>query len=148
MKQFLRAALEWKTSCCLLFTGAMFLYMVFLWLFNTPPELMTMASLLLVSVLASFIQFLAFTEYIIKRMRYSLRLVLFEVLFLPALTASAVLYQWFPTNRPGSWLTFLGIFLAFFLVFTAGFELYYHIAGQKYDGILGQYKKQREEQNQ
>ena len=41
MKQFLRAALEWKTSCCLLFTGAMFLYMVFLWLFNTPPELMT-----------------------------------------------------------------------------------------------------------
>lgn len=145
MKQFLRVALEWKTNCCLLFTGAMFLYMVFLWVFDAPPELPTMFSLLLMSVLASFIQFLAFTEHIIKRMRYSLRLVLFVVLFFPVLTACAVLYQWFPTSRPGAWLIFLGTFLMFFLIFTGGFELYYHLTGRKYDGILGQYKKQREQ---
>lgn len=144
MKGFLTAVMEWKAHVSLVYTASMFLYMVFLWLFRASPDLLTMFSLFLVSVLASFIQFLAFTEHIIKRLRYSLRLVLFVALFLPALTGCAVLCRWFPTDRPGAWFLFLGIFLGIFLVFTAGFELYYHLTGRKYDGILGQYKKQRE----
>lgn len=146
MKRFLIAVMEWKASACFLYTGSMFLYMVFLWLFHGEPDLLTLFSLFLMSALGSFIQFLAFTDHIIKRLRYSLRLVLFVVLFLPVLTGCAVLCRWFPTDRPGSWLLFLGIFLGIFLAFTAGFELYYRLTGRKYDGVLGQYKKQREQQ--
>lgn len=44
----------------------------------------------------------------------------------------------------GSWLVFLGIFLAVFLVMTLGFELWFRAAGRRYDGILGQYRRERE----
>ena len=147
MKQFLTSMMEWKTGACLLYTGAMVLYMAVLFLLDVQPERATLLSLLLVSAAGSLIQFVVFTDRVIKRLRYSLRLLLFVVLFLPLLTGCAALGRWFPLERQGSWMLFAGIFLAIFLIFTAGFELYFHLTGRKYDGILGQYKKQREQQH-
>ncbi len=146
MKQFLASVMEWKSGACFLYTGSMVLYMVFLFLFDAQPERAALLSLLLVSAAGSLIQFVVFTDRIIKRLRYSLRLLLFVGLFLPLLTAGAVLGRWFPLERQASWLLFAGIFLTVFLIFTAGFELYFYLTGRKYDGILGQYKKQREQQ--
>lgn len=144
MKKFLVCVMEWKTGACFLYTGSMVLYMALLCLLHAQPELRFLFSLLLVSVLGSFIQYLAFTDRIIKRLRYSLRMLLFAALFFPMLTACALLFHWFPTERSGSWLIFTGIFLVIFLVMSAGFEMYFYLTGRKYDGILGQYKKQRE----
>ena len=53
-------------------------------------------------------------------------------------------FNWFPKENIGSWITFMIIFIAIFIVMTIGFEIYFRIAGKKYDGLLGQYKKERE----
>ena len=48
-----------------------------------------------------------------------------------------------PTGNMLSWLIFLGIFFAIFVVMTLGFEIYFQIQGKKYDGLLGQYREQQ-----
>ena len=40
--------------------------------------------------------------------------------------------------------TFIIIFIVIFIIMTIGFEVYFRIVGKKYDGLLGQYKKERE----
>ena len=75
-------------------------------------------------------------------MRYVL--MLFGALFLPLLTGIAVLFGWFPSARPGAWVLFLAIALAVFAAMTAGFEMYFRVAGRRYDGLLGQYRKEHE----
>lgn len=148
MKRFLRFVMEWKTWACLMFTGTMALYLVIcLALGERAAPVSTLWSLLLVSALGTLLQCLCFTELVIRRMRYTGRLALFFLLFLPALSAVAWAFRWFP-GEAGSWLVFLGIFLAVFLVMTLGFELRFWADGKRYDGILGQYRRQREQDGQ
>ena len=56
----------------------------------------------------------------------------------------AVFMRWFPLENPGAWLLFIGLFVAVFAVMTLGFEVYFRIVGRRYDGLLGQYRLQRE----
>lgn len=147
MKKFLISVMEWKSACCFMFTGSVIIYMAVLFFLKAQPDLGVLFSLLLVSALGSFLQLLAFTGCVIKGLRYSLRLLLFIALFLPLLTACAVGFHWFPMENSRSWVTFLVIFLAIFLVTTAGFELYFYLTGRKYDGILGQYKRSHGQQS-
>ena len=71
-------------------------------------------------------------------MAYSARLLLFAVTFLAVLSVFAWKGKWFPAGEFGNWLTFAGIFLAVFAVMTAGYEIYFRLAGKKYDGLLGE----------
>ena len=100
--------------------------------------------MLLVCALGSAIQYLCFTDDILKKMRYTRRALLFLALFFPLLAGAAWLFRWFPTDQVGAWLVFGGAFAAAFAVFTLGFELFYRAAGRKYDGLLGQYRRERE----
>jgi len=69
----------------------------------------------------------------------------FCALFLPLLAYIAWVFQWFPMKAE-SWMIFIGIFLVIFAAMTAGFEMYYRITGRKYDGLLGQYRREKEDQ--
>ena len=69
---------------------------------------------------------------------------LFAALFLPVMVLMAVFMRWFPLENPGAWLLFIGLFVAVFAVMTLGFEVYFRIVGRRYDGLLGQYRLQRE----
>lgn len=100
--------------------------------------------MLLLSTTGTFVQYLCFTDNIIKNMRYTRRLMLFGALFLPLLTGIAVAFGWFPAAKPGAWALFLGIALIVFAAMTLGFEMYFRVAGRKYDGLLGQYRKEHE----
>ncbi|MEG2053683.1 MAG: DUF3021 family protein, partial [Oscillospiraceae bacterium] len=111
-------------------------------------EITTILSLLLVSAVGAFIQFLAFTGYIIKNLRYSIRMIIFVVPFAILLTACAVLFNWFPTEVTGAWIIFIGLFVLVFVGITIGFEIYFRVTGKKYDGLLGQYKKQQDGKSQ
>ena len=46
--------------------------------------------------------------------------------------------------RARHWLIFAASFAIAFVVFTLGFELFYRAAGRKYDGLLGQYRREKE----
>lgn len=147
MKGFLRQVMAWKTAACFAFTGSSIIYLVIAALMGQKSvPILTMGSLLMVSASGTAIQYLCFISRRLCRWRYSLRLLLFVALFLPLLSFCAWAFHWFPVEYPSGWLIFIGIFLLVFLVMTAGFEWYYHITGRKYDGLLGQYKKDRDGQ--
>ncbi|MCI9164670.1 MAG: hypothetical protein HFF64_01575, partial [Oscillospiraceae bacterium] len=80
-----------------------------------------------------------------KKMRYTWRSLLFVALFLPALTLAAWKGAWFPMERAEAWIMFVGIFFLIFIAMTIGFDVYFRITGRKYDGLMGQYRKQTED---
>ena len=146
MKRFLEGAMVWKTACCFCFTGTTLLYLVISLLYGMKSvSIAVLLSLLLCSVVVTLLQFLFFTDYFIRKLRYTLRLLLFIATFLPVLAALARLFQWFPADNTISWLTFIGIVVSIFAIMTFGFEIYYQVTGKKYDGLLGQYRKERNE---
>jgi hypothetical protein len=146
MKKFFEGIMAWKTPAAFMFAGSVILYgMVSLLLGKREVSIAIIASLLVLSALGSFLQLFAFSEHIIKYMRYSLRLVLFGIPFLALLAGIAFVFEWFPIESGGAWLSFVIIFLIIFIGTIIGFEVYYRVMGKKYDGLLGQYRKQREQ---
>lgn len=147
MKKFMTGVLQWKTGASLAFTACMLIYVVIVLLTgDTQIEIRAVFAMLLLCLTGTFVQFLCFTDNIIHNMRYTRRLLLFGVLFIPVLTVIALAFGWFPSHKPGAWLLFLGLALAVFAAMTLGFEMYYRIAGRKYDGLLGQYRKEHSAQ--
>ncbi len=144
MKKFAENVLEWKSYACLMFTGSAIIYgAVALFLGQDSIPLTALASLLILSILGTMLQFLIFSDRFIKKMRYTLRVLIFTPLMFIVLAANAWFFGWFPQDG-GRWLTFAAIFVAVLAVMTIGFEIYYSVTGRKYDGLLGQYRKRRE----
>ena len=144
MKRFLEGVLQWKTWVCFMFTGSTLLYIaIALCMGERTVEIMSLISLVVISAAGTLLQYVAFTGAVIKKLRYSLRLLVFAVPFLGVLVGCAKLFNWLPKGVPG-WLSFCGIYLLVFCAITAGFEIYYRVTGRRYDGLLGQYKRARE----
>ena len=144
MRKFWEVVMEWKTTAALVFSGSVILYMVVMFFLGQKDiPIPAVISLLIISAAGSFFQLLAFTEYFIKKMRYSLRVFVFAIPFLALLAINAWFFRWVPVDTT-HWLSFIIIFLVVFAGMTIGFEIYYHAMGKKYDGLLGQYRKQRE----
>lgn len=148
MKKFMKGVVEWKTSACMIFTAAMFLYLVFSLIFDNHEVSTTLLwTLFWVSAGASLIQAVCFSDWIIKKMRYTRRSLLFVLLFLPALTLAAWKGKWFPMDEGGAWAMFIGMFFLIFIAMTIGFDIYFRITGRKYDGMIGQYRREKEKED-
>ena len=138
--------MKWKTSACLLYTGAMVIYLFFCQAFGSREVSLTMLwSLLLVCGLGALLQGVCYSDWVFKRMRYVWRGMLFCLLYLPVLAVTGWKAQWFPVDNLGSWALFIGMFVAIFLAMTVGFDIYFRLTGRKYDGLLGQYRREKEE---
>ena len=146
MKKFLKGLVAWKMSACAIFTAAVFLYLVFCLIYDTREVSTAMLwGLFWVSAAGSLFQAVCFSNWLIKKLRYTWRSLLFVLLFLPVLALAAWKTGWFPTDQVGAWAMFIGIFFLIFLAMTVGFEIYFRITGRKYDGLIGQYRKQKEQ---
>ncbi len=149
MKRFFKGIMEWKASVCVLYTAAMFIYLVFCTVFHNEEISLTMLwTLFIVSVVATLIQGICFSNWIFKKLRYTWRSVLFVVLFLPTLTFFAWKAEWFPMEQAGAWAMFIGMFFLTFIIMTIGFDIYFRVTGRKYDGMLGQYRKEKDEKGE
>ena len=149
MKRFLRGVIEWKTGVCFMYTGSMVLYLVFLLVFDQQMVSTFMLwSLLLACMLGALVQMVCWSDLVIKNMRYTLRSLLFVAIFLPMLALLGWKAQWFPAESLESWAIFVGIFFAIYLAMTIGFDIYFRATGRKYDGLLGQYRKEKEEKGE
>lgn len=147
MKRFLKGLVEWKISACVLFTAAIFIYLFFSLIYgNRQVATATLWGMFWVSAAGSLLQAVCFSDWIIKKMRYTYRSLLFVVLFLPALAFAAWKTDWIPAGHTGSWMAFIIIFFVIFIVMAIGFEMYFQITGRKYDGLIGQYRKSKEEE--
>lgn len=146
MKNFLEGMKEWASWAAFCFSGAV---LIFLYIAvgrgQSEIAIKDIVSLLLISLVGTFLQYLFFGPRIIKRMHYLLRLFVFDLLMLALLIPTAYFFAWFPTDSPDYWLGFLGIYFAAFIGIAVSFEIYFKVSGKKYDGLLGQYRKRLEE---
>lgn len=149
MNNFLKGIVKWKLSACAMFTAAMFIYLCFCLIYdNREVSTALLWGLFWVSAAGSLLQAVCFSDWFIKKLRYTWRSLLFVLLFLPVLTFAAWKLEWFPADRVGAWVMFVGIFFLIFLVMTIGFDIYYRVTGRKYDGLIGQYRKTMEEEEE
>ena len=147
MKRCWRGLMEWKLSACALFTAATFIYLFFCLIYgNRQVPTAVLWGLFWVSAAGSLIQAVCFSDWIIKKLRYTWRSLLFVLLFLPVMSLVAWKTEWFPADQAGAWAVFIGIFFLIFLVMTVGFDIYFQVTGRKYDGLIGQYRKKKEEE--
>lgn len=143
MKTFLKCAVAVKTHACLLFTGFMaVLAVVYGLILDWPITWALILELLGLSFACSLIQFVFFSGVLLKKMSYLLRMLCSLPAFLAVVTGAGMIFRWFPIDRWQSWITFLTIFAVIFVVIALGFEIYFRLTGQKYDGLLKRYKEQ------
>lgn len=90
-----------------------------------------------------FLQLLWFTPAIIRRASYTARVAGFGLTYLPILVAAALIGRWFEPTW-GSWVIFIGIYLAILLCMTLGFHLYYKRTCGTYQAALERYREQEE----
>lgn len=145
MKKIMQYAIEFKTWACLSFTAVVFVYTVCGLAFGEKSmEFVRIFQLAGLSIGATLLQFAFFSGKVIKKMRYSLRMLLFAVPMLGLIFLFALLCGWVPQGNPYAWIGFLITFLLAFIVITVGFEVYFYVTGKKYDGLLGQYQKRKD----
>ncbi len=149
MKDFLRGMVRWKLSACAIFTASTFFYLLVSWFYGAEQvSARALWGLFWASIAGSLCQAVCFSDWLIKKMRYTWRSLLFVALFLPSLSLIAWWTNWFPADQPGAWGMFIGIFLLIFGVMTVGFDIYFQFTGRKYDGLIGQYRKQKEHEEE
>lgn len=146
MRTFMKGLMQWKNYACMMFTGCVCIYGVIA--FSTGQRALNIGvllQLLVISALGTLIQGIVFNpEWVIKKAKYTTRIIIFIIPFLIMLMAFALGFHWFPMDSMANWLVFFGIFLAIFLIMTACFEMIFRITGKRYNGLLGQYKKARQ----
>ena len=145
MRRFFDVVVAVKQRAALNYTAAMCIYVFFLWVFKQDGASLPMLfSLLVVGTAAGLMQVVAFSDVLFKKLAYGWRLVVFAIPFGAILTGFAVAFRWFPIENSGAWITFGVIFVAIFVLCTAGFELYVKLSGRKYDDKLDWYHKNRD----
>ncbi len=145
MKKIVNAVMEFKTWLCLCFTGSVLIYALCAMLFgNGTIECGEVFQLLAVSAGITLLQWLCFTGTVFKKLRYSLRMLIFAVPTIGLLSLFAKVFHWLPEDKPEVWITFLLAALIAFAGISIGFEIYFWAAGKKYSGLLGQYRQKQE----
>lgn len=146
MKKFFQFVVEFKSWLSLCFTASMLVFLTISWLVGERTvSIVSIFQIFLMAVGVTLLQFIVFSGWVVKKMRYSLRLLLFALPALAVVTVCAVCFGWVPMGDLGSWIWFfVGFFVSFALI-CAGFEFCFWVTGKKYDGLLGQYLKKREE---
>lgn len=130
-------------TACAIFTAFMIFSLTLAYIYIGPNEGLTMTlGLLIASFVGAFIQCLWFTEFFIKSMRYSYRLLGFAVTFAPVLFAISQIFGWFPLN-PASIAVFFAIYLAIFGIMAFGYTLYFRKTAGSYEEALKRYRAQR-----
>ena len=147
MKKFLRFVGELKNWGCLSFTGALCVYMAIDWILGGEAIRYTLVvQLLAMCGIITLLQYVFFSGQVMKKLSYWLRMVIFCGLVYGVCLGFAWVFNWFPMDNLGAWITFLVIFVAAFIVLSLGFEIYYRVLGKKYDEALG--RRQKEGRNE
>lgn len=146
MKKFLSTVAELKVWICLCFTASILIYSVIDMCFGGEKMRYSLIwQLLGLCAAISGLQYVFFSGHVMKKTSYALRMGLFGALILGVCCGFAWAFRWFPLEEAGAWVTFLVIFLAAFVLISAGFEIYFRLMGRRYDALLGRKKEEDKE---
>ena len=139
MKKLFEISVAIKSVAAMVLAGQIFLYVIIGSFFGlTSIEFSFIWQAIVIAAITAILQYIAFTEDVIKKMRYSLRLLLFALPLYTILAAFAIIFRWFPANIY-AWLTFTLIFLVIFGAMNAAFEIYTRVTGKKLNECLNAY---------
>ena len=142
MKKLVECLPQLLTNLCISFTVATLVFTAF----DYSKETMRrerIYEMLLICVVATVLQYILFSGNVVKRLSYLWRMVLFAGIMLLVVSACAALFQWFPMGQAGSWMVFVGCFLAGYVIISLVFEVGFRLRRKVYDDALGRYKKDR-----
>lgn len=143
MKRFLIEVVRFKTSTCIAFTASVVIYSLIALLSGAKAvAIATLGQLLFTSALCTLLQGIFFSELLIKKMRYNLRLLCSLPAYFAAILGCALLFHWFPLGNWRAWLSFSVLFIVLFAAVIAGFEVYFRFTGRKYDDLLRRYHQE------
>lgn len=128
---------------CIAFTIFMLMSMVFGMIFADEQAKQgilycwTIAGAMLAAVI---MQLVFFTPFVIRKMSYALRAVLFGVCFYGVLAALAVAFDWFPADMPEAWISFTITYLVILALLTVVFTSFYRREMKQLNEKLAEYK--------
>lgn len=137
MKDFTKRV---AVSTCMLFTSFMIVSCGLAIAFTGPEYglIMTFA-LLLCAFLFAALQTLWFTDKIIRRLSYPVRILGFGITAFIALTTCAWLGAWFPMENPWAWASFAMIYLVILAICCIGYHIYFKKTVGSFDAALRKY---------
>jgi len=141
MKKLFEVSIAMKSIAAMVLAGQIFLFLIVGSFYGlTSMDFSFIWQAIVVAITVSVLQYIAFTEDVIKKMRYSLRLVTFSLPLYLILSAYAIIFRWFPISI-NTWLLFTLIFITIFGAFIFAFALYTKVTGKKFNESLDAYNR-------
>lgn len=106
-------------------------------------QLKMIVQLLALCIVSAVLQLFAFSDIVFEKMVYTKRMCVFMFPFLVVIIGFAKVFGWFPMENIGAWITFITIFLLCFVISLVIFEIQFKITGDKYTGVLNEYKNRK-----
>ena len=106
-------------------------------------QLKMIIQLLALCIVSAVLQLFAFSDIVFEKMVYTKRMCVFMFPFLVVIIGFAKVFGWFPMENIGAWITFITIFLLCFVISLVIFEIQFKITGDKYTGVLNEYKNRK-----
>lgn len=145
MRNFFERTFQIKLNAGICFLATVIFYSVISLIYGeTHLSIYTLIAFAIISMLCSTIHHLIFSDIFIKKMRYSLRMVIFVIPLLAIIITSAYLNRWLSLEVVGSWLIFVGVFSIAFIGLAVGYEVYFRITGNRYSELLLEFKSKKQ----
>ncbi len=111
----------------------------------SKPGIIMCLSIGVATLVAAVLQAVFFTPLLIKRMGYGLRLALFGLSLYVLLAICGVIFDWFPGDNAGAWISFTVSYLVILLLMTALFTAVNHRNIKALNEGLERFKANNEE---
>lgn len=127
-------------STCVMFTVFMALLTAIALVLAGPRYGLVYTVTLMVAVFVlAVLQFIWFSDCLIKRLAYALRILGFGLCAFAALVVCALLGSWVPVDNPYAWVTFTLIYLVILGLMCIGYQVYFKKTCGSYDAALQRY---------
>lgn len=128
------------TRICVYFTIAMVFCMIAGLVFAGPEQgILISISLLAVCVLMVLLQGLWFTDRLLKRPSYPVRIFGFGITGFIVLALCAWFFGWMPQDVPEAWISFIVIYLVILAAFCIGYQIRFKRTCGSFDAALRAY---------
>lgn len=140
MKKIIETTIAIKNFAAMTFTGIVMIFTVVGYFFGlTAIRFSFIWQAIFISLICGALYYIAFSDNVIREMRYSFRLMLFALPLYAVVSIFAAVFQWFVVSWK-SWIIFTLIFFALFGIFIGAFYLFFKITGKRYNEMLSLYK--------
>jgi hypothetical protein len=148
MKKLFYWSVPIKSFAAMIFAGFIILYMIIVTIyavitgeaFEYAIPFMFAIQAVAVSVVISILWTIIFSDIIIKKMRYFLRLIIFSAALLPVFALSFLVLFVSHADCIKLWLVILGAMILGLIIISLLFETYFKLIGKRYTEMLKDYK--------